>query len=289
LLVYAATFAKLDQGQCEASKDCRSVFRQLEGRTALITGGGSGIGLAVAQRFVREGCRVVIAGRSPDKLEAAVASLKSEWVQDGEGGSALPVRHAAEWEGAISSFPCDVSDPAQVRNLVGAANQRLGRIDILVNNAGLNIKQRTVRELNPESWQLLVDANLNGAFYCIHAVLPQMIERGDGLIINISSTAGKRATPLGGAAYSAAKFGMSALSHCLGIEERDHGIRCTVIYPGEVDTPIMTMRPQPVTAEQRSRMLRPDDVASAAVFVAALPPHVNVPELIIKPTSQGYA
>src|SRR5262249_26217025 len=161
--------------------------------------------------------------------------------------------------------------------------RRLGRIDILVNNAGLNIKQRAFRELTPETWQLLVGANLDGAFYCMHAVLPQMLERRDGLIINVSSIAGKRAGPLGGAAYAAAKFGMSALGICLAAEEKDSGIRVCNVYPGEVDTPILENRPMPVSEEQRQRILQPEDVAAAVLFVATLPARVSVPELVIKP------
>jgi NAD(P)-dependent dehydrogenase (short-subunit alcohol dehydrogenase family) len=241
----------------------------LRGRTALVTGGGSGIGLAVASRFVDAGCKVMISGRDEAKLRLAADRI------------ARPDQ--------LFYHRCDVGSPEQVFTLVEQTNRRLGRIDILVNNAGINIKKRGVRELTPESWHKLLNANLDGAFYCVHAVLPQMVERQDGLIINVSSTAGKRATPLGGAAYAASKFGMSALSLCLGIEEKDHGIRCSVIYPGEVDTPILAERPQPVTAEQRNRMLRPEDVADAVLFLATLPPHVNVPELIIKPIGQPYA
>jgi NADP-dependent 3-hydroxy acid dehydrogenase YdfG len=165
---------------------------------------------------------------------------------------------------------------------------RFGRIDVLVNNAGANVKNRTVRELDPPTWDHLVRVNLDAVFYCTHAVLPQMRARRDGLIVNISSVAGKRANPLGGAAYSAAKFGMAALGICLGVEEKDHNVRVTTIYPGEVDTPILEVRPQPVTPEQREQILKPEDVAAAVLFVATLPPHVNVPELIIKPTSQLY-
>jgi NADP-dependent 3-hydroxy acid dehydrogenase YdfG len=161
-------------------------------------------------------------------------------------------------------------------------------VDVLVNNAGLNLKQRAIRELTVEAWDQLIRANLDGAFYCVHAVLPAMLERKDGLIINVSSVAGKRATPLGGAAYAASKFGMSALGICLAAEEKDSGIRVSNIYPGEVDTPILVHRPQPVTEEHRARILRPEDVAAAVLFVASLPPSVSVPELVIKPTSQTY-
>src|SRR5205823_2961715 len=153
---------------------------------------------------------------------------------------------------------------------------------------GLNIKEREIRKLTPERWQQLIRANLDGAFYCIHHVLPQMLERKDGVIVNVSSIAGKRASPLGGTAYAASKFGMTALGLCLAAEEKDSGIRVSNIYPGEVDTPILELRPQPVTDEHRSKILRSEDVAKAVLFVASLPAHVSVPELVIKPTSQMY-
>jgi NADP-dependent 3-hydroxy acid dehydrogenase YdfG len=241
---------------------------RLDGKTALVTGGGSGIGLAVARAFLQEGARVAITGRTEAKLRQAAGSL------------AGPDR--------VFAHPADVGDPGQVQGLVRRVTERLGPVDILVNNAGMNIKQRTLRELTPEVWQQMVRANLDGAFYCINAVLPAMLRRRDGLIVNISSTAGKRASPLGGAAYSAAKFGMSALGLCLAAEEKDSGVRVCNIYPGEVDTPILEVRPQPVTDEHRRQILQPEDVAAAVLFVATLPPRASVPELVIKPTTQPY-
>jgi NADP-dependent 3-hydroxy acid dehydrogenase YdfG len=237
-------------------------------KTALITGGGSGIGLATARLFLDAGWRVVIAGRDAAKLAAASKTLR--------GGNRL------------AHFAADLSKAEQAQQLVRAATGVLGRIDILVNNAGVNIKDRAFRQLTAESWDQLIGANLDSAFYCINAVLPQMLERKDGLIINISSIAGKRAGPLGGAGYAAAKFGMSALGICLAAEEKDSGIRVCNIYPGEVDTPILVQRPQPVTEDHRQRILKPEDVAAAVLFVASLPPRVSVPELVIKPTSQLY-
>ncbi len=237
---------------------------KLHGKAALVTGGGSGIGLAVARAFLQEGARVAITGRSAEKLARAASEL--------QGGERLTY-HAA-----------DVADPEQVRRLV----EQVGRVDVLVNNAGLNFKERTMRQLTPERWQLMLRANLDGAFYCIHYVLPQMLKRCDGVIVNVSSVAGKRANPLGGAAYAASKFGMSALGLCLAAEEKDSGVRVSNVYPGEVDTPILEVRPTPVTDEQRGKILRPEDVAAAVLFVATLPPHVSVPELVIKPTAQPY-
>lgn len=239
---------------------------KLQGKTVLLTGGGSGIGLASARLLAAEGARVVLIGRTEAKLKEAVATL---------GGN-------------CTYKVADVGNDLQVQAVVLQVLGSHGSIDILVNNAGTNIKERTMRQLTPENWRKLVNANLDGAFYCIHAVLPHMLERGDGLIINISSVAGKRANPLGGAAYAASKFGMTALGLCLGAEEKDSGLRVTNIYPGEVDTPILAVRPTPVTAEQRRKILQPEDVAAAVVFVATLPPHVSVPELIIKPTAQVY-
>lgn len=241
---------------------------RLESKTALVTGGGSGIGLAVARLFLGEGARVAISGRDDRKLQDAARTLNA--------GDRL-VTHAA-----------DVADPDQVARLVADVTRRLGRIDVLVNNAGTNLKERAFRELTPESWQRLIRTNLDGAFYCIHAVLPQMLQRKDGLIVNVSSVAGKRAGPLGGAAYVASKFGMTGLGLCLAAEEKDSGVRVSNVYPGEVNTPILEVRPQPVTAEQRRSILQPEDVAAAVLFVATLPPHVSVPELVIKPTAQVY-
>src|SRR5262245_59173809 len=143
---------------------------KLGGKAALVTGGGSGIGLAVARAFLDEGARVVITGRDEGKLARAAEQLR--------GGDRLAY-HAA-----------DVADAEQVRRLVEDVTRRLGGIDILVNNAGLNIKDRGVRQLTPEKWQLLLRANLDGAFYCTHYVLPQMLQRRDGVIVNVNSIAG---------------------------------------------------------------------------------------------------
>jgi NADP-dependent 3-hydroxy acid dehydrogenase YdfG len=241
---------------------------RLTNKTALITGGGSGIGLASARAFLDEGARVVIAGRDESKLVAASKTLNAGY--------------------KLAYFAADVSSVEQVQALVRRATEFLGRIDILVNNAGLNIKDRAIGQLTPQSWNQLIRCNLDGTFYCIQAVLPKMIERKDGVIINISSVAGKRAWPVSGAGYSAAKFGVTALSNCVGAEVKDHGIRVSAICPGEVDTPILHQRPEPLTEEHRLRILKAEDVAAAVLFVATLPPQVSVPELIIKPLTQVY-
>jgi NADP-dependent 3-hydroxy acid dehydrogenase YdfG len=243
-------------------------MNKLTAKTALVTGGGSGIGLATVKLLLSEGARVAITGRNEGKLRDAAAMLNA--------GEQL-IDHAA-----------DLGDPAQVQRLVEEVTARLGRIDILVNNAGTNIKERTFRELTPESWELLLAGNLDSAFHCMHAVLPQMRQRKDGLIINVNSIAGKRANPLGGVAYIAAKFGMRGLAMGVAAEEKAFGIRISSIYPGEVNTPILEARPEPVSDERKLTMLQPQDVAEAVLFIATLSPHVAIPELVITPANATY-
>ncbi|HEX4607511.1 MAG TPA: SDR family oxidoreductase [Urbifossiella sp.] len=241
---------------------------RLAGKVAVVTGGGSGVGKATALLFLKEGARVVIAGRDAAKLAAVAAEANA-----GDN---------------LRTVPTDVADAAACQKLIDAATQAFGRVDILVNNAGTNIKARTLRELTPESWDMMIGANLHGAFYCTKAVLDQMFARKDGVIVNVVSVAGKRANPLGGAAYVAGKFGMGGLGMVLSNEEKDSGVRVSNVYPGEIDTPILSARPRPVTEEQRALILKPEDVADAILFVATLPPRVSIPELVIKPTAQMY-
>jgi NAD(P)-dependent dehydrogenase (short-subunit alcohol dehydrogenase family) len=241
---------------------------RLTGKTILVTGGGSGIGLASSRVLLHEGAHVAITGRDEEKLRRAAREL--------DAGERLIYR------------PADVADEGQVQALVEDVTRRLGRIDILVNNAGLNIKERSFRELTPESWHLLLGANLHGAFYCMRAVLPQMRARRDGLLININSISGKRSNPLGGLAYNAAKFALRGLAMGLAAEEKDNGIRVSSIYPGEVNTPILEARPTPVGEERRRAMLQPEDVAATVLLIATLPPRASIPELVITPANAMY-
>lgn len=242
----------------------------LSGKTALLTGGGSGIGAAIVKAFVAAGASVLFTGRTEAKL-AAIAEQVGQ-----------PER--------CRFLPCDGADAGAVERTVAAALDLLGgRLDILVNNAGINLKQRAARDLTPELWRQVLAANLDSAFYFTRAVLPHFTRQRDGLIINITSVAGKRAGKVSGSAYSASKFGMQALSLCVGQEEKENGIRCTAIIPGEVDTPILDHRPVPVTPQHRAAILQPEDVAAAALFVASQPRRVCIPELVIVPSSQGWA
>jgi NADP-dependent 3-hydroxy acid dehydrogenase YdfG len=219
--------------------------------------------------LAREGCRVGITGRRQSLLEET----------------------ASFWEGAppILYRPTDVGDRAGVRKLFAWAEKELGPIHILVNSAGINVRSRSMAELDPEDWDDLLRVNATGAFNCIREVLPQMRQRRDGLIVNICSLSGKRALPLGGVAYNASKFAMSALGTTVRLEEAAHGIRVSNVFPGEINTPILAQRPTAVSEEHKARMLQPEDIAEVVVLLATLPPRVSIPELIIKPTTQEYA
>ena len=242
---------------------------KLENKIALVTGAGSGIGQAVTETFAQEGAHVVSVGRTREKLDSAK-------------------REAGETGVRIHPRALDVSDRTAAKALVAATVAQFGAIDILVNNAGVNVPRRALSELSMDDFDKIVQVNLNGAFYLIHEVLPIMRERRDGLIINVSSIAGIRGSELGGAAYSASKFGMAGLSKTVGLEEGDNGIRSCLIYPGEVNTPILDSRPVVPDADQRARMLQPEDLAQAALLVATLHPRATIPELVISPTIQKF-
>lgn len=244
-------------------------MEDLAGKTALVAGGGTGIGKAVAHALAGSGCRVAIAGRREEKLQDAARECPAK--------------------SAIIVQPADLGSLESVQRLVAWAHQQLGRIDILVNSAGLNVPERSMAKLSPADWEKLIQVNVTGAFYLMHEVLPQMRQHRNGLIINVSSIAGKRASLLGGVGYSASKFAMSALSLTASIEENEHGIRISTVYPGEVNTPILDHRPVPVSDEHKQKILQPDDVAAAILMIAKLPPTAHIPELIIKPTHQAYA
>lgn len=240
--------------------------KSLDGWVAIVTGGGSGIGAAISIALAREGCRVLVVGRRASNLQVTAAAAPDK----------------------ISTVVADVSDRSAVDALVADTIREYGRIDLLVNSAGTNTAKRSTAELSPEDWERILRINATGAFHCIQAVLPNMRERHRGTIVNISSVAGRRAIPLGGVAYNASKFAMSALGVSVGEEEREHGIRVTNIYPGEVETPILDARPVPVSAEHRAKILQPEDVAAAVLMVVTLPQRARIPELVITPTTQSF-
>jgi NAD(P)-dependent dehydrogenase (short-subunit alcohol dehydrogenase family) len=240
----------------------------LAGKRVLITGGATGIGWGIAEALAKLGCRVAIAGRREDKLREAIAA----WT-----GEPQMLCHGV-----------NVAERKSVQELFAWADKELGPIDILVCSAGMNIKNRTLGEMRPEQWDEVMAVNATGVYNCLYEVLPQMRARKDGLIFIVSSVSGKRAAPLGGVAYNASKFAVTGLGVSAWSEEGPNGIRITNIYPGEVDTPILEHRPQPVSDDRRATMLKPEDLGSLVAAIAQLPPHAHVPEVVIKPTNQSY-
>jgi NADP-dependent 3-hydroxy acid dehydrogenase YdfG len=236
--------------------------------SAIVTGAGTGIGRAVAHRLADDGLHVIAVGRTESKLQEMLKAYKGK--------------------GKIDVFTLDVSD-RKAANAFVAEMAKFEPVSVLVNNAGVNAKQRALHELSADEWDRQMNINLTGVYNMAAAVLPFMRKSGGGLIVNVSSIAGVRPSKLAGAAYSASKAGVSALSSVISQEELKHGIRCTAVCPGEVDTPILEVRPEPVTEERRAVILKPEDVAAAVAFLVSLPPRAHVPELVIKPTAHVWS
>ena len=237
-------------------------MRDLTGKVAWITGAGSGIGEAAARALAECGMVVVLSGRRTGPLAAVAAQI-------GPRARVLAL---------------DVAEQEAVAAAAASLLADHGRCDILVNNAGINVAARNWHNVTPSAWDKVVRINLDGAYYCTRAVLPTMQAQGDGLVINVSSWAGRFVSMLTGPAYTAAKHGMNAMTQSLNMEYGIHGVRACAICPGEVNTPILENRPVPVPPEERARMLQPEDCAAAIAFVARLPPHVCLNEMIISPT-----
>jgi NAD(P)-dependent dehydrogenase (short-subunit alcohol dehydrogenase family) len=158
-----------------------------------------------------------------------------------------------------------------------------GPVEVLVNAAGTNAPRRALEVLSLEDYHAMMDANLNGPYYCVQAFLSQMRARGSGTIINIVSDAGKSASPKAGPAYVMSKFGLAGLTQSINAEERARGIRACAIFPGDIDTPLLEKRPQPPDVAARARMLRAEDVAECALLCINLPGHAILEELLIRP------
>lgn len=235
----------------------------LSQQVVLVAGASSGMGRAIAHAAARAGARVVLAARSADPLEAVRAEVGEE--------NALVV-------------PTDATDRAAVQRLIEATLARWGRIDTLVNSVGANLPRRSLLELTPQSWDGMVASNLTAAFNLSQAVVPVLRQQSSGgLIVHITSMAAKKPNA-SGAAYQATKAGVVALAHAVMEEERDHGVRTTVIFPGVTDTPFLAQRPVPPTPELLANALQPDDVADACLFVMGLPARAHVPELLLYPS-----
>ncbi len=232
-------------------------MKRLEGKSAWVTGAGSGIGRAIAILFAQEGAKVALTGRRTAPLEETAAMIGS---------------------GAVI-VPCD-----QIAAALATVESSIGGPDILVNNAGVNLPKRYMHQLTPDSIRALVDGNLTAPFMTSIAVLPGMRKRGGGHLIQIASMAGKGISFLSGPGYTAAKHGFVALSQSINQENGIHNIRSCCICPGEVATDILKNRPEPVPAEDIERLLQPEDIAAMALFVATMPARANITEMLVTPT-----
>lgn len=234
-------------------------------RVAWITGGGSGIGLAGAQELAKEGWTVVISGRRKDVLDEAVASI-------------------AKSGGKIEAITLDVSSAADAEKVAKEIVAKHGRIDLLVNSAGVNVPKRSWDDITTEGWDKLVDINLSGVMYCMRAVLPAMRAQKDGVIINVASWAGRHVSKMTGPAYTTTKHAVLALTHSFNMDEFKNGLRACCLSPGEVATPILKLRPVPPSAEDMAKMLQPEDLGRTIAFVASMPAHACINEILISPT-----
>ncbi len=244
----------------------------LSGRVAVVTGASSGIGEATALALADAGAAVSLAARRRTRLEDLARRIESA------GGRALVV-------------PTDVSRLADVRNLVDRTLEAFGTVDILVNNAGV-MPLSPLSAMRLEDWERMVDVNLKGVLNGLAAVLPTMLARSSGHIVNVGSVAGRRPFP-GGSVYSATKFAVRALSAGIHLElSARHGIRVTDIEPGGVDTELLehvSHEESRATFEARwagKEKLQAEDVAEAILYAVTAPERVNVNEILVRPTDQ---
>jgi NAD(P)-dependent dehydrogenase (short-subunit alcohol dehydrogenase family) len=228
---------------------------ELEEKIALVTGAGSGIGRAIAIRFAKEGARVIVNDMEGRAAERTVREI------DALGGKGFPLQ-------------ADISNREEVHEMVAKGAHRYGAINILVNNAGTGGSSIITRDMPPEAWENTVSVNLNGAFYCCQAVIPGMIEKGGGKIVNIASLAASRMSKLGGADYTASKYGLVGFSHHLAFELAAYRINVNTVCPGATLTPLVVSK----TTEQfrdtiskqipLGRWVAPEDIAEAVLFLA---------------------
>jgi NADP-dependent 3-hydroxy acid dehydrogenase YdfG len=242
-------------------------MKTLEGKTAIVTGGGSGIGRAVALMLAAEGARVALAGRRQEPLQQVVAEIERD-------------------KGTAAARTCDLTKAGEARELAAWAVKTFGGVDILINNAGESSHARSIRWTPQEQWESVVNVNLNAVYALTQSVLPSMLERGAGTVVTVASLAALRPGGLGGVAYGAAKAGARAVMQATHTELRNKGIRACTVFPAEVDTPILDKRPLVPDAKARSTMMQADDVARAVLLVCTLPQRTVIEEIIISPTFQ---
>lgn len=232
-------------------------------KTAVITGAGSGVGRATAIQMVAEGWRVALLGRRLEALEETAELTGSP--------------------DACLAIACDVGDSGAVHEASQQVFSTLGEVEVLVNAAGTNAPNRALEVLSLEDYHDMIDANMNGAYYCVQAFLPGMRSRGSGTIVNVVSDAGKQASPKAGPAYVMSKFGLAGLTQAINAEERARGVRASALFPGDIDTPLLGKRPVVPDAAARARMMQPEDIAACVLFCVNLPPRVIIEEILVRP------
>ena len=247
----------------------------LKGRWALVTGATSGFGLATAHAIASQGCHVAITGRREDRLETAAREIR-----DRHRVEALPLRF-------------DVRELSQVRAALEGASGLLSKLDILVNNAGLALALEPIQAGDPADWDQMIDTNVKGLLYVTRTVLPGMVERGRGHVVNVGSVAGHQ-TYAGGAVYSATKYAVRAISDALRYDVLGTGVRVSNVEPGLAETEFSEVRFKGDRSRAKSvyeglTPLRAEDVADAVVWCLTRPPHVNIQSVLILPTDQASA
>ena len=236
----------------------------LKNKVVLIVGASSGIGLSTVELFARDGAKVMASARRQERLLKLQTKLK------GEGH-------------AIEIMAADATKPDEMERLVAETEKQLGRIEILVFATGTNTPDRAMSRLKVDIWDMMINVNLNSAYYVTRAVLPAMRTAREGLLIYISSISGLLADA-SGASYQAAKRGLLGLAHATRLEEKENGIRTCVVCPGMVDTELLEKRPVKPTAEALKLAMQPEDIADMVLAIAKLPPRAVVPEMQILPT-----
>jgi len=235
--------------------------RSLTGLVAAVTGAGRGIGAAIACMLAELGATVALCGRTRSALESTAKSI-------GAAG------------GKAKALLCDVTSLESVEAAAKSIDSSFGRLDILVNNAGIGGFGGPLHQLPPQAWDQILNTNLRGVYYVIHAFAPIMIRARSGHIVNISSIAGKNALP-NGAAYAASKWGLNGLSYSVAEELRGHNIRVSVICPGSTNTDL-----SPHIGKDPAKMLQPEDVAHTVAMLVTQSPQSFVSEIILRPTQK---
>jgi len=233
----------------------------LAGQVAVVTGAGRGIGAAIAHKLAKLGATAVLCGRTKSTLDATAEAILAAG-------------------GKTEVIPCDITVLHQVEHASARVDSTFGRLDILVNNAGVAGFNQPLHNLAPEDWDNILNTNLRGVYFTVHAFAPLMIRAYSGHIINISSLSGKNALP-NGAAYAASKWGLNGLTYSIAEELRPHNIRASVICPGSTETEL-----SPHAGKDPAKMLQPDDIAHAVAMLVTQAPQSFISEILIRPTQK---